>query len=309
MQKIRPVVISLLLMVMLTGCFTGVENTKKISDKDVKKAMREVESRQSVSSLTRYVDSVPAWGIGKRFYVSEDQSRRMFYRDDRQPLDTLRLEGDTLRFVERRESQDIDGKRRTTLVFTTTEGVRLCYDTRKAPDSFTSNYEIPFLIDLDMIDHIAKQIAGKELYIKTPIWYDVDSEEMIDGKKFIPVRITHVAAGNKVLPLRVEFSTLNGQRAMVWMSADTRGVMNRDFDSLFSLTDVRQAHKQISDEVWRLIIDGKVQEGMTKEECTLSKGSPLRIDRLPDQGGLREYWRYNNGEHLYFEDGILKKYR
>ena len=38
-------------------------------------------------------------------------------------------------------------------------------------------------------------------------------------------------------------------------------------------------------------------------------GAPKTINRLPEQGGMREYWYYDGGVYLYFEDGLLKTKR
>ena len=49
--------------------------------------------------------------------------------------------------------------------------------------------------------------------------------------------------------------------------------------------------------------------GMTKEECLLALGSPNLIDRLPSNAGILEFWKYNNGNQLLFDDGLLKEFR
>ena len=48
---------------------------------------------------------------------------------------------------------------------------------------------------------------------------------------------------------------------------------------------------------------------MTKEECTLSLGSPRNISRQPTYAGMLERWSYDNGVFLTFQDGILENYR
>ena len=50
-------------------------------------------------------------------------------------------------------------------------------------------------------------------------------------------------------------------------------------------------------------------EGMTKEECSLSLGAPRTIDRMPTRAGLYERWVYVNGVMLVFENGLLTQYR
>lgn len=75
---------------------------------------------------------------------------------------------------------------------------------------------------------------------------------------------------------------------------------------MFSLKDPHDNYPTIGDSHWALIVKGEVTEGMTKEECRLSKGTPKRITPVPDQGGMREYWYYDGGAYLFFIDGLLQ---
>ena len=81
------------------------------------------------------------------------------------------------------------------------------------------------------------------------------------------------------------------------------------FDALFVAMDPHQAYPEIGDEMWKHITRSELVEGMTKEECRLSVGSPRRINEVPDQGGMREYWYYDGGSYLYFVDGLLSQFR
>jgi len=153
-------------------------------------------------------------------------------------------------------------------------------------------------------------LMGREFYIRTPIWYNRATEEMLDGRHFIKVRIDSVLPGNAVLPLRVWFTTADtSERAMVWMSNNASTMHGRDFDALFTSADPRASFPAITDANWQRITCGQVVEGMTKEECRLALGSPKRINERPDQAGMREYWYYDGGTYLYFVDGLLSQFR
>ena len=93
------------------------------------------------------------------------------------------------------------------------------------------------------------------------------------------------------------------------MTVGTSSISGRDFDSLFSLTDVRLQYPEITAENWTRIVNGEVVEGMTKQECRLSMGSPKSVNQRPDQTGLKEYWYYDGGRYLFFFDGLLKEFR
>ena len=83
----------------------------------------------------------------------------------------------------------------------------------------------------------------------------------------------------------------------------------RTFPTLFSFDDPRKKYPDISPENWERIINGRVEAGMTREECRLALGSPKEVDRAANNSYLREIWLYENGIYLVFEDGLLKIYR
>ena len=57
-------------------------------------------------------------------------------------------------------------------------------------------------------------------------------------------------------------------------------------------------------EAWKLILDGKVKIGMTKEMCELSFGKPKSINETITSGKKTEQWVYSKN-YLYFDNGIL----
>ncbi|MBR5102607.1 MAG: hypothetical protein IK092_05740, partial [Muribaculaceae bacterium] len=131
------------------------------------------------------------------------------------------------------------------------------------------------------------------------------------GLKYVKVHIDGVEAGNKVFPLRVLFTPLSGNReqSMVWLATNNSTMHGRDFDSLFSLSDLRTDYPTIDDATWQRIVKGEVSTGMTKAECRLSLGAPKTINQQPDQTGVKEYWFYDGGTYLFFVDGLLKEFR
>ena len=295
-------------MLVMTGCFTGVESTPKITERDVEKAQIAVRDKvEFKSSLPIYADSLPSWRDGKRFHVVDDQARLIFGKADVPNLTT----GSLLYYKGYTESTSLDGRKVVTIDFTTEDGEILSYATTKTIDEFTSMYTIPFLVDDDMVNFYNCELSGKELWIKTSIWYDPQSLEMRSGLKYVKVRIDGVEAGNKVFPLRVTFTPLSGkgEPSMVWMALNNSTMHGRDFDSMFSLTDIRNDYPAIDNDTWNLIVKGEVKAGMNKNECRLSLGSPKSISQRPDHTGVKEYWFYDGGTYLFFVDGLLKEYR
>lgn len=295
----------------LLSCGTGIEITERVTDKDVNRVIDEVNSRQAPVTVDAYVDSLPAWQPGKRFWVADNQIRLLFSHSQNDGTDTVSLAGRVLKYVGYETGSIYDNRSTVNIIFKDAEtGKTYVYRTDKTISDFRPGFSIPMLIDLDMVNHIARQVAGNDYFIKTPIWYDRLTEQMRDGRHFIKVHVDSVMPGNAVMPLRVLFTTIDtGERALVWMSVNSSAMRGRDFDALFTASDPHLGFPLIGDVNWLHITRGEVVVGMTKEECRLALGSPKRINENPDQGGMREYWYYDGGSYLYFVDGLLNQFR
>lgn len=296
--------------ILCTACGTGIEVTEHVTDKDVQKAIADNQKNPSANvSLKAYVDSLPAWRVGeKRFWVADNQVALLF---DGGGKDLAPLNGHVMVYDGYDTGSIYDNRQTINIKFLDSEtGDTLVYRTGKTLQEFGSGFSIPMLIDLDMVRHVAGQIEGRDFYIRTPIWYDRENEQMINGRHFIQVHIDKVEPGNAVMPLRVHFTANDTrQKAMVWMSGYSSSMPGRDFDGLFDVNDPHSLYPAISAKNWELITRGQVVEGMTKEECRLALGAPRRINQNPDQSGMREYWYYDGGSYLYFVDGLLSQYR
>lgn len=306
--------VSLILLItlplMLVSCFTGVEGTKKVSDKDVSKAIsRSQTAMKKQDLLVAYKDSVPAWRQGKRFYVTDSQVKLIFAPSNSVNSDTLRLSGKTLVYDGYSEGGVLDNRKTVNLMFADSNN-KYIYPTNKEIQEFNSQFQIPFLIDEDMVAFYSKQLSNKDFWIKTALWYDVNNERMIKGRQFVKVHVERVEPGNKVFPLKVVFlASDSGQEAFVWIATNVEVMKDRDFGSLFTTENLRERHKDITDANWARITNCQVVEGMTKEECKLSLGTPKQVKQRPTYDGLNEIWYYDGGSFLLFADGLLKDFR
>lgn len=310
MNKILKTLLLAGIVFLLEGCFTGVESTKKITDKDVQRALQQMEKGNHESSLEVFADSIVSWREGKGFWCVDNQARLIFNPSIDYDIDTLELDGKKLTYSGYGTHKRLDNSEVVDIYFDL-DGVRLIYPTGKTlAEVNRRSFAIPFLIDDDVLQNLANQLVNKTVYVKTPLWYDIEGYWQIAGRRFIPVVITAVKPGNKEHPLRVEFRAAdNGDMAFVWMKVPGSDGVGRDFDALFSMIDVRKQYHDISPDTWNNIVNGKVAEGMTKEECRLAMGNPNNVSQLPDQSGLREYWEYDGGRYLLFVDGLLKDFR
>lgn len=308
MRKVLFFICSTITLLSLEGCFTGVEGTKTITQKDVERAYS--NSTDDVTpSIEIDIDTFPRWNMGKQFYVSDNNIRYIFSPSSQFSADTLNLEGKTIAYDGYTIGISIDGRPVVNMYFKYGQ-TTLQYNTKRTMDEiarYSDRFDVPFLIDLDEVTQLRQVLIGKKLYIKTPIWYD-RSGEMINGRKYVKVSLTDVLPGDKVFPFKVEFDD-NGRKAYVFMSYRDN-YLHRSFNDLFSETDIRQRYPSISDENWQRIINGQIATYMTKEECRLSIGAPNNLERVPTYSGVREYWYYSNGTYLIFdEEGLLTTFR
>lgn len=295
-------------LLWLTGCGTGIETTDKVTDKDVKKVENYYAATSVQSSLKIEFDSVASWKQGKQFYVTNDRISLIFENSDKYSPDQIHLAGTRLTYNGYATGSVLDNRAVVTLKFT--DGVNeYRYCTNKEIQELSPNFQVPFMVDEDMVKSVAHQIVGKTLYVRTRLWYDVRTQQMIDRRQYIAVKVDSVLPGDDALPLKVVFTTLDTHEQAMLRISSGKTLQSRDFDAMFSLKNPRNEFPEISPENWLLITKGKVAEGMNKMECRMAKGSPKQIVRTPSHDGMGEYWYYDGGMFLHFEDGILKQFR
>lgn len=315
-RKVIPLCLCLNAM-MLGGCFTGVESTPRIDDAAVKR-----ERAAGITAEQTFLSDVKPeppsqWRPGKVFRVTDNRISRIF-TSGASGADSLR--GTDLLFIGTSPARSLTGDDATDIRFATRNGRQLSYRlaaTDAARLDTMQTLEIPFTIDLSLVENIDKALRGKEYYIRTNAWYGTDGLRQENGLRHILVKVDSVVPGDAYFPALVCFSvshpelnrrTGNHEHA-VFMSVGNSKSATRNFDVLFSFDNPRKAHPEISDDVWELIISSKVREGMSREECRMALGQAPEILRTPSYGGMREVWSYSDGIFLIFEDGYLTRYR
>lgn len=288
---------------LLASCFTGIENTGRISDRTVAKVKANKTTAEEAFFDTVQPQQFSAWRNGKRLYVSSNDIRLVL----RPAVDSLK--GSTFVYEGMETLREIDNTDEMVLLFAS-DGTTYRYETGKTLDELNrlkADYIVPFLTDVDYVAHVDSMLRGRKLYLRTSVWRHPNGE-IDNGLRYVPVVVTGVTPGDAVYPFYVAFD-YEGRKSGVFMSSPTSSVRNMTFDKLFSFSDIRDSHKQISDEVWQLVTQGKVKSGMTKEECSLALGAPQSVDRMASYAGLVERWVYDNGVYLIFSDGVLERFR
>lgn len=158
-------------------------------------------------------------------------------------------------------------------------------------------------------------LTGKTFYILTDDW-NVDGENCLQKNiksRFVPVLIKKIGVSdNPSYPVKVIFeaSDRNEYYVNVKLSGINSGgtssaVFGKDFANTFTFKNPKTKYPKITQTKWKLISKGKVQIGMSKDECILSWGHPKSINTTTNSYGVNEQWVYGEGSYLYFKDGKL----
>ncbi len=301
----------------LQSCFTGIDSTPRIDAGEVRRNNAGQKSAEQlfIQNLAPLPPAQWAEG-GMRLLVDDERFRRILAPGTPVPAN---LEGRELRPQGWNAATSLTGKGATDFTFQDVNDgtIIVC---RVSADSTAidtvQRLEIPFTIDLDLVERTDSLLSGRTLYVSTPDWFDGNGTD-VRGLRHIPVRIDSVRPGTYLYPAAVYFTPANaikagvtdGQRRLLYMSVGGIGAAARTFDRLFNFESPRRLYPAIEDEVWELITRSRVRAGMTPAECRLALGAPTDILRVPTRGGMRETWSYPDGVFLVFDDGYLSHFR
>lgn len=302
-----PAAAAVMLCIAASGCFTGIESTPAITDSDVKR------QNIRVTAEDKYLDNVVqeiaghALAPGKRWYVTDGKIRLIM---EPSPQANSIAAGDTLTLSAIGEALTVDGQHVAELTLSRQSGEKVVYRTTTTVKTIENagKAEIPFTVDLDLVEAVRRRMLNQTYYITTSTRYDMN-EQVMRGRRFVPVTIDAVEPGNAYYPVRLRLTDDKGQQFQLFMTVDASDRMPRKFASMFSLTNPRGKYPAITDANWQLIVEGKVTQGMTRDECRMALGAPGNIDRQTGYSILREIWTYEDGRFLIFDDGILQSFR
>lgn len=295
----------------VTGCFTGVESTPKITAKEIKR--KNIVTTPEETLLADINGERPStWRPGKRFYVSDDRIALIFMpgsgMDAQQAANSLvghDIVLDSIGWV-----LSITGMHELELTFRAPDDKKLVYRPGVTDESFDAldRFEIPFTVERSLVDSVRARLAGNTYYILIGRRVGEDGYEHA-AARYQPVKILDVVPGNATQPLRVIFSENGAPSQSVLMTVGKNRTATRNFHTLFSIENPRKRYPTITDHVWSLITASRVEAGMTPAECRLALGAPNDYRRVPSTGGMVEFWQYDNGTYLRFDDGHLSMFR
>ncbi len=301
--------VAVFIAAMSSSCFTGVEGTKKITlSREDRRTLTPTEEEKFFVGVQG--SPLANWKTGKPFIAADDKAILIFDQQGLPPdPEAVGLGGKILYYEGTGSTVGPDGKNYTSIAFRYGDN-RLVYNTGKSLEEALklNSDQIPMLIDSDMVAEAKALLIGKQFWIRSSLWYDAVGNR-IPGMKFIPVTITDVIPASVTFPLSIRFTYGNSEEARIFMNFGNSGTESRSFPALFSLSDIRKKYPMISDETWELICREKVRTGMTKEECKLSLGNPTEVNSGHDYSQTLDLWNYSDGTVLWFEDGLLTRFR
>ncbi len=299
-MKITPLIL-ILTAVSLHSCYTGVEVTPRITERQVN---REVGTPSAESKLLTSVsgEAPASWAPGKVFTVTDGKVSVAYLPAS---ISSELHPGDTLRYERMTPATTLTGAKMTDLTFLTPDGQRLTHRVETPPETFLASKSaaLPFLVEATVIDSVRNILKGRTLWTLTLQRYSLDGKST-GGNKFQKVTVTDVRAGKGEYPVEVILGD-----EMLYLTVEPQNHSPRRFSNLFSLTDPRKNYRHISDKNWNMITRGQVADGMTMEECRLALGAPKEIERTATYEALMERWTYENGIYLLFSDGVLTRFR
>lgn len=299
---------------LTVSCNTGIEGTKaiKMSRAEMRETRPSDEDRLAAQVTS---DPLRLWTTGKEFLIADNKAAVVLelpagvYSNP----DEASLVGKKLLFKGVTSRPTPGGERVAVLEFEG-EGGTYRFNTSRRPEVARATFtglDLPMIIDLGVVECADSLLKGRQLWIRTRLWYDA-AGNTIDGRKFVPITVTGVSAGTMLFPLRVEFVDDKGAAASVLMNVNGTsaiGSESRTLSGLFSLTDPKLRYPSIRPEVWVNICDGRVASGMTKDECKLALGNPTEVDTGHNWNSLLDVWQYSDGTYLQFQDGLLVNFR
>ncbi|MDY2917207.1 MAG: hypothetical protein SOT19_05630 [Muribaculaceae bacterium] len=312
LRKAHTLILAALAAVALQGCFTGVESTPVITDRDIRHR-EEIATPEKQFLADAAPQSPRHWQAGKRLWVTDNRISLLFTPgvDGAAARVPDSLAGTVLRFADVSDVPGLTEDPTVQLAFTDSSGNRLVYRPTMTRRAFNadSSLQIPFTVDMDMVGTVRNRLVGNTYYILTPRRFRADGSE-VKGLRYVTVRITDVTPGNANYPLRVTFTEEGVADTLgLYMTVGNSRIATRNFETLFSFTDPRKQYPSIEDDTWALIRQSRIREGMTPDECRLALGAPLEYLHLPSTAGMVERWSYGDGTYLFFEDGRLSRFR
>ena len=167
------------------------------------------------------------------------------------------------------------------------------------------DFDFPFVV-VGYYSKLKKSQIGKSFIIRGNNW--ISDKIMIDMNSGNEVSDFIPGAKWKCVDVSIEekFFTLslileNNKKEQIPIDIDRIN----DYYWVFKSEDAEKFKKKFGNDLWNLILNGKMKIGMTKEMAKLSWGEPKKINETIMKNSKSEQWVYSSGNYLYFTNNIL----
>ncbi|MDE6317927.1 MAG: hypothetical protein K2L73_05965, partial [Muribaculaceae bacterium] len=229
MKIVRSIILTACFL-SLTSCFTGIESTPRITEKEVRRNVPAVNAEEEMASLLSPTP-MNQWQRGRRFLVTDPKISFLFEKEP-----AIRS-GEVLVFESLTAEASITGDSISVLTFRregdNTSVNPLRYKLGVSSASLADAATLPMSVDLDMVANAGDILNGKRLFIISSMRVDSTLTPVGRGRKYVPVTITGVSAGNADYPLCVDITDDLGQPSSVAMTAGQSRSSTRNFDKIF----------------------------------------------------------------------------
>lgn len=252
------------------------------------------------------------WLQGKEFVYLNETVNMLLAPEVRTSVpDTANYRGSIWTFDAIVSEEDWMGQQTMALRFRSPSSAAYRFSTERLMSQMSDTTYVPTISGLypkEIIDKVGEVLNTRTLYIL------INDDRISDGdsvkfQKFVPVVIDSVSYGNELAPLKIFYSYEDGRSAFLLTSLPgarenaTSTVITR----FFSVKDPFLNYPEITKETWKKIQNNEVTLDMTREECRLSWGKPLRFDTFNSRGGAIERWLFSGSRVLEFCDGRLTR--
>ncbi|MDE5960044.1 MAG: hypothetical protein K2G59_07810, partial [Muribaculaceae bacterium] len=302
------VVAASMALAAMPGCITGIESSPSVTKSEIKRQKNTLPTpeQQLIGQVTH--QPFRDWTAGKEFIVTDPKIALVLTPDE---AASRLAPGHTIRFRGMTPQLTVMGDSVALLRFETSSGQLLDYRSEMSPAAIRAARTVflPFSVERSMVQTADSLLRGRELYLLTSHRRSADGSADAEGRKFVPVRVDSVVAGDSAFPLKIVFTDRTDATYSTFIDADSPAHTSRAFHRLFSFSDPRRNYPKISDQAWNHITRSEVALEMSRTECRLALGNPDRIDRSLGSGNMGERWTYDDGTVLLFFDGLLSEYR
>ena len=295
---------------LCASCSTGIESTKKIrmTKEDVRMMAKSPEQKFAENIIG---SPLSAWEIGRPFTAMTDRTLYLFDPVGVAPNGAEEpIKGKTLTYVGLDSHINPDLREECVILFS--DGIRTYrYRTGKTTQAALKEIDssrLPLMADAELIEQWKEKLSGMTLWTKSNLWYNAAGERK-PGFKFAKVKVADVEASSGDFPINVRIIGPDGVDGYMHMDYKADIHDSRNFAAIFFLSDPKERYPNVTDEHWRLIQQGRVGEGMTKEECKLSIGNPDEVRSGHNRSQTMDIWQYSDGTYLMFTDGLLTNFR